>query len=71
MSYLRLPRSLAVRQRDLAIEALEKIAGADYRGNRPPESVLAYAYLQRIREMAGEGLRTGDKPKRQDIGGGT
>lgn len=35
----------------VAVEALEKIAGQDYRGNRSSESVAAYKALAKIKEM--------------------
>jgi hypothetical protein len=35
----------------IATEALEKIAGQDFRGNRPMECVIAYNALQKIKQI--------------------
>ena len=37
----------------IAVKALEKISGSDFRGNRPTECVIAFEALKEIRSAAG------------------
>lgn len=41
---------MALRQRDIAMTALKRIAGEDYRGNRPQSAYVAEKALREIQE---------------------